>query len=170
MNLAAFALATILRILPHPSPAWHEPQADYEARAATIANAAVLAARHDRDLLVAELVVVDFESSFNPAVHAGTKRGDGGKALCLAQLHRNGHDAATWEALAGLDADSTARCLGAEANALRWALMRCQRLDSKYGWPEAIVLYGTGRTCRADETGNRKGFEARADEWRRLRS
>jgi hypothetical protein len=38
-------------------------------------------------------------------------------------------------------------------------------LTPQWGWPEAMVLYGTGRTCRAEETQWKNIFKDRANKW-----
>jgi hypothetical protein len=119
---------------------------------------------------MAMAVVVTFwgESRFSPLIQAGEHRGDGGRALCLGQLHQGSLTPEEWQRLAGLDLESTTRCATVTAQRLKGAWWYCHDLNPKHSWPEAFVLYGSGRTCRAEETPWKGIFVDRAEKWATL--
>lgn len=168
MTPAAIVWA-MLRLQPAPNPEWGEAQVDYEARVGRIADAVADASRHDRALALAVVVKFWGESRFSPFVQAGIERGHNG-AICLGQHERLGRTLAEWYGLAGLSREATARCADATAAALRRHLAYCRARDPAAGYPEAMVLYGTGRTCNADETPSKvhDEFLRRAQFWAML--
>lgn len=150
MNLSS-ALLTIALSLPPP---WQstEPPAQYRARLTTIADA-IADVAPDRTWAAVLLAVVYGESRFRRSVHAGEKLGDCHRgtcrAICLAQLHRNGRSEAEWRALAGTSPEATKRCVRAAYEALRRAQNWCRARHGTAGIAEALSLYGTGSTCRS---------------------
>ncbi len=168
--LVTSILAAILTLMPAPSPNWGETQAEFKDRMALVSQAVARAsevARPPQRHALAMALVVTFwgESRFSPLIQAGTHRGDGGDALCLGQLHQGDLTHEEWLGLAGLDLESTTRCATVAAKRMKGAWWYCHGLDSRYSWPEAFVLYGSGRTCRAEETAWKNIFVDRANKW-----
>lgn len=96
------------------------------------------------------LVMLDAESwHFRRDVHSGERKGDGGKAICLGQAHRAPLlTRAEWLGLAGLDHQSTRRCVRHtlrvfELHAKRCGVTRWARRDVA----KVIAGYGTGYSC-----------------------
>jgi hypothetical protein len=166
ISAAAIALA-ILRLLPVPNPEWGETQADYRARVDIIAEAIAVATHGSRALAMAVVVKFDGESKFSPFVQAGIERGHNG-AICLGQHERLKRSLVEWYGLAGLSLKATTRCAYATADALRKSLAYCRARDPGAGYPEAMVAYGTGRTCNADESRRADLFRERAEKWSML--
>ena len=153
----AVILAAILHLMPSPSPAWGETPVGFRHRMELIARSIDTATRtvrtdHRRQLALAVVVVFWGEGRFSPHVQSGVRRGDGGRAICLAQAHQGELTELEWLSLAGLDAESTTSCAIVAAQRLKRAWRYCRDLDPKFSWQEAMVLYGTGRTCRAEES------------------
>jgi hypothetical protein len=119
---------------------------------------------------MAMAIVVTFwgESRFSPLVQSGEHRGDGGKAICLGGNHQESLSEAEWLGLAGLDLESTTRCATLTAQRLKSAWWYCYGLDPKFSWPHAMVLYGSGKTCRAEETHWKNIFLDRGEKWAAL--
>ena len=166
-------LAAILALIPAPSPNWGETDQEFRARAASIAEAIAKASEiarpvQRRQIAMAIVVVFWGESRFSPFVQSGEHRGDGGAALCLGGLHQLSLSDEEWRGLAGLDLESTTRCATVAAKRLKSAWWYCHDLDPKFGWPAAFVLYGSGRTCRAEETSWKGIFNDRAEKWAAL--
>jgi len=164
---AAVILAAILSLVPAPSATWNETPLEYRTRAELIATAIdETTATHE----LAMAVVVTFwgESRFSPAIHAGARRGDNGHAICMGQHHRLSRSRAEWLALAGTDLESTKRCSLATAEMLYRARGHCRSLIPRADYPQAFVLYGTGRTCLDRETRWAGIFRDRAAKWRSL--
>jgi len=115
-------------------------------------------------------IVVTFwgEGRFSPLVQSGEHRGDGGRAICLGGHHQEGLSEEEWLGLAGLDLESTTRCAALTAKRLKSAWWYCHGQDPKHSWKEAIVLYGTGRTCRAEESRWKNIFIDRGEKWAAL--
>jgi hypothetical protein len=166
VSAAAIALA-ILRLLPAPNPEWGETQAEYRARVTIIAEAVAVASRRDRSLAMAVVVKFHGESRFSPFVQAGIERGHNG-AICLGQHERLKRTLVEWYGLAGLSLEATTRCAYATADALKKHLAYCRARDPGAGYPQAFVLYGTGRTCNADESRRADIFRERAEKWSML--
>jgi len=166
-------LAAILLLMPAPSPKWGETQAEFRERMELIAQAineatTVVRAPHRRQMAMAIVVTFWGEGRFSPLVQAGEHRGDGGRAICLGGHHQEGLSYDEWLGLAGLDLESTTRCATVTAKRLKSARWYCYGRDPKSSWPEALVLYGTGRTCRADESRWRSIFVDRGEKWAAL--
>jgi hypothetical protein len=167
--------AAILSLMPAPSPAWNETQEQYEARVDTISEA-IHSTAENRGMAFGLVVTYWGESRFSPRIHEGTRRGDGGLSICLGQIRRdpkltaesNPLEYAAWEALGGTSLEATTLCVQRSAKIMRGAYWHCRSLDPKWGMPEAFVLYGSGRTCRAHETPYRGIFEDRGRKWRDL--
>ena len=166
-------LAAILTLMPAPSPKWDESQAEFRARMELISQAiadATQVARPPQRHQMAMAIVVTFwgESRFSPLVQSGEHRGDGGHALCLGGNHQEKLTEAEWLSLAGLDLESTTRCATVTAQRLKSAWWYCHGLNPKWSWPESLVLYGSGRTCRAEETHWKNIFVDRGEKWAAL--
>lgn len=105
---------------------------------------------------------------FDPAVHAGKTRGDGGKAACLGQLHqvRGWVSRAEWLASQGTGLAATRVCARITIRVLGMHADRC-RLARPWSEPQVAQLfgaYGTGRTCH----GRFRWAQNRARMWRLL--
>lgn len=166
-------LAAILTLMPAPSPKWDESQPEFQARMELIARAideAVKVARPPQRHQMAMAIVVTFwgESRFSPLVQSGEHRGDSGLALCLGGHHQENLSREAWLGLAGLDLESTTRCATLTAQRLKSAWWYCHGLNPKWSWPESLVLYGSGRTCRAEETHWKNIFVDRGEKWATL--
>lgn len=166
-------LAAILKLMPAPSPKWHESDEEFRTRMELIAQAIddashVAKAPHRQNLAMAIVVTFWGESRFSPLVQAGEHRGDGGKAICMGSNHQERLSTEEWLGLAGLDLESTTRCATVTALRLKGGYHYCHARDPRYSWPEALVLYGTGRTCHAEETRWREIFVDRANKWATL--
>jgi len=166
-------LAAILMLMPAPSPKWNETQPEFRARMELVSQAIARASEvakppQRRQLAMALVVTMWGESQFSPLIQDGTHRGDGGKALCLGQLHQGDLTEAQWRGLVGLDLESTTRCATVAAQRLKGAWWYCHGLDPKHSWPAAFVLYGSGRTCKAEETAWKGIFVDRANKWATL--
>lgn len=166
-------LAAILALMPAPSPKWGESELEFRARMELIAQAIgtaskVAKAPYRHQLAMAVVVTFWGESRFSPLVQAGEHRGDSGKAICLGSNHQERLSSEEWLGLAGLDLESTTRCATVTAERLKSAWYYCHERDPKHSWPEALVLYGTGRTCHADETRWMNIFIDRGSKWAAL--
>jgi hypothetical protein len=166
-------LAAILTLMPGPSPKWEETNDAFLARMELIASSIAEASKgakapQRRQMAMAIVVTFWGESRFSPLVQAGEHRGDGGQAICLGSNHQMGLTREEWLGLAGLDLESTTRCATLTAKRLKSAWWFCHELSSKYSWPEAFVLYGSGRTCRAEETQWKNIFLDRGAKWATL--
>lgn len=172
--MANFILAAILVLMPAPSPKWGESDVEFRARMELIAQAVDAAtskvARPSQRRHMAVAIVVTFwgEGRFSPLVQAGEHRGDGGAAICLGGNHQVNLTHEEWLGLAGLDLESTTRCATVTAERLKSAWWYCHGLDPKNHWPEALVLYGTGKTCRAEESKWKNIFIDRGEKWAAL--
>lgn len=150
-------LAAILWLLPAPSPKWNETPEAFHARMSLIADsvdqAVQFAKPADRKQLGLAVVVKFWgESRFAPLVHSGAKLGDGGRAICMGQHQRNRLSENEWRSLGGADLNSTTRCAELTAKRLKAAFWYCYERDHKYGWTNAFTLYGTGRSCRPEDS------------------
>jgi len=166
-------LAAILVLMPAPSPKWGESQPEFRTRmelvAQAIGEASKVAKVPQRHQLAMALVVTFWgEGRFSPLVQAGEHRGDSGAAICLGGLHQGNLTHEEWLALGGLDLASTTRCATVAAERLKHAWWYCYGLDKKGSWAEALVLYGSGRTCHAEETHWKNIFVDRAEKWATL--
>ena len=166
-------LAAILSLMPAPSPKWGESQTEFRARMELIAQAVAEASKvakptQRRQIVMAMVVTFWGEGRFSPFVQAGQHRGDGGKAICLGGLHQGNLTQEEWLGLAGRDLESTTRCATVTAQRLKNAWRYCHEISPKHSWPEAFVLYGSGRTCRAEETQWKNIFVDRASKWATL--
>lgn len=173
MNLLVIVLTAIFSLMPAPSPKWGETPEAYRARATMIAErvvAVVQTAKPKARKMLALAIVVTFhgESRFSPAVHSGEHRGDGGRAICMGGNHRLSLSEEEFEGLAGTSPEATERCARVTADRLVRSYWYCKELDARAGYPEAFVLYGTGRTCRANETKWSGIFEGRGHRWEAL--
>jgi len=171
--MTSIILAAILTLMPAPSPKWGETNSDFHARAQLIAQSideASKVARPPQRRHMAMAIVVTFwgEGRFSPLVQSGEHRGDGGAAICLGGNHQEKLSPEEWLGLAGLDLESTTRCATVTAQRLKSAWWYCHDLDPKHSWPEAFVLYGSGRTCRAAETRWKNIFVDRGEKWAAL--
>lgn len=166
-------LAAILTLMPAPSPKWEESNEAFRTRmtliAQAIAEASKVAKAPQRHQMAMAIVVTFWgESRFSPLVQSGEHRGDGGAAICLGSNHQINLSQEAWLGLAGLDLESTTRCATVTAERLKSAWWFCHGLDPKHSWPQAFVLYGSGRTCRAEETPWKSIFIDRGEKWATL--
>jgi len=166
-------LAAILVLMPGPSPKWGESDIEFRARMELIARSIEKAsevARPSQRRHMAMAITVTFwgESRFSPLVQSGEHRGDGGAAICLGGNHQEKLTREEWVGLAGLDLESTTRCATVTAERLKSAWWYCHGVDPKHSWPEALVLYGTGRTCKAEESRWKNIFIDRGEKWAAL--
>ncbi len=164
--MTQYILAAILSLMPGPSPKWNESNAEFQARMQLVAHAIADASRiahpaYRQELAMAVVVTFWGESRFSPLIQAGEHRGDSGKAICLGQHHQNELSREEWLGLAGTDLESTTRCARLTAERLKSAWHYCP----EHSWPAAFVLYGSGRTCHADETQWSGIFRDRARKW-----
>ena len=168
-------LTAILTLMPAPAPNWNESYAAFHERMELIAQSIDTAAQiakpaQRRPMALAVVVTFWGEGRFSPLVQSGEHRGDGGAAICLGGLHQNELDRDTWLALGGVDLESTTRCATVTVQRLKSAWWYCHGLDPKFSWPQALVLYGTGRTCRAEESAWKNIFIDRASKFALLYS
>lgn len=168
MIAPAIVLSALLSLMPSPSPAWNETQEQYLTRAGIIAQAIADASDGKRQRAMAILTLFWGESRFSPLIHAGLRRGDGGKAICLGQHHQLSRSTEEWVSLAGTDLEATTRCARATGDALVRAWHYCNARDPRADYTEAFVLYGSGRTCHADESRWKNIFLDRGAKWRAL--
>lgn len=166
-------LAAILTLMPAPSPKWGESNETFRTRMTLVAQAiseASKVAKTPQRHQMAMAIVVTFwgESRFSPLVQSGDHRGDGGLAICLGGNHPGNLSQEAWLGLAGLDLESTTRCATVTAERLKSAWWFCHGLDPKHSWPQAFVLYGSGRTCLAEETPWKNIFIDRGEKWAAL--
>lgn len=146
-----------------PAPAYvEEPEAQAE-RFGTIAYAIERATAEEHagwpwtlDELGAMVAVVSWYESgrFDPSVHSGKRKGDGGRSHCLAGIMNVGgswNTSAEWRGAVGLDLEPTTTCMQLSARFMSRHAGRCfgrnpGRLDQ---WKAAVLFwaYGTGRGC-----------------------
>lgn len=168
--------AAILFLMPGPSPKWNETHPEFKERMMIISRTIREASKiienpvERRHLEMAMVVTYWGEGRFSPLVQSGEHRGDGGLAICLGGLHQNKLTEVEWLGLAGLDYESSLRCANVTAQRMVSAKRYCQGLDVKFSWPEAMVLYGTGRTCRANESKWENIFLDRGTKWATIRA
>jgi hypothetical protein len=169
-------LAAILTLMPTPSPKWGESYTEFRARMELIAQAISYGSQvvdgevPRRQLAMAVAVTFWGEGRFSPLVQAGERRGDSGLAICLGGLHPVDLSHEEWLKLAGLDLESTTRCATVTAQRLKRSIGYCRNLDPRATWTHAFTLYGTGRTCRPEETRWKAIFIDRGEKWGRLAS
>jgi len=173
MNLFPYILSAIYSLMPSPSPKWNETKEHYEARMEVTARAVEASLQkvrgaHRMQMAMAEVVVFWGETRFNPELHSGERLGDGGLAICFGQHHQLWRTRSEWKALAGQDLEATTRCAEQTALGLKRAWHYCNKLNSKAGYTEAFVLYGTGKTCVAHESRYEEVFKQRERKWKAL--
>lgn len=155
MSLAAYLTAIAVSL---PAP-WYPPDEPVETCAERLDRVMLIAEAHAieaelipdgwgwdaRDLALAGLVVTWHESGrWRLEVHDGSKRGDGGKSVCIGQIHGGTED------LVGTSLEATRRCVREVYRHLGTHWRRCLRADRA---PEAYALgavfagYGTGHSC-----------------------
>jgi hypothetical protein len=120
------------------------------ARLETIARA--VAAESGGDVETAAMLwVIGSEESggFAADVHRGTRRGDGGASICLAQIHRSNPAGRPWASLAGTGLHATRRCFAAARRTLAFARSHCEARSHRGSLLRAtLAVYGTGsRDC-----------------------
>lgn len=159
--MKAIILAAILHVMPGPSPAWNETKDVFRDRMGMIAEAIAKAAPN-RYYALGAVTVFYWEARFSPRLHSGERRGDRGNAICLGQHHRNGRSEDEWEGLAGVTPEATLKCAQATVDALMAADRRCRaRHGASSDLTAGFTLYGTGRTCRPEQTKYPKNFRGR---------
>lgn len=181
MTLAA-KLLTVALALPAP---WYPPERPPETgleralRIQRLTEALVLEAKNPpacwrwstADLAWAGLVITWWESGrWRVEVHDGTRRGDAGRSVCLAQIHDGG------EELVGTDLASTRRCIRTAYEHLARHARRCLPKDAEPSpWHMAAVFtgFGTGHSCDpahdSPHLGSNWALE-RARQWWRLKT
>ena len=177
MSVAAWLTAVALSLPAPVYPSDAQPETPDE-RTARVAMIAEVAAKESRDPLrwpgwrhkeraLMLLVKAWYESGlFALEVHTGKKRGDGGKSVCLAQIHRGPWlDDELWKSLPGTSREATSRCFAVAYAMLTKAHCYCTPRAPPGEWVVASVyaLYGTGRTCDPLES-----TLERAQRWRKL--
>lgn len=141
--MTALILAVLLALAPHPSGG--ETADEHRARLESIAEAVdevslveppIGAAEGGYERTAAVLVAVAwYESGFDWAVDLGGKRGDGGKAVCMMQVHpRPGLSPESLEA-------SRTACFRAGLQVARRSFGRCGGFPSLGG----LAAYTSGR-------------------------
>lgn len=168
MIAPSIVVTAVLSLMPEPSPKWNESLAAYQERVEMIAQAIASASDGKRQRAMAIVVVFWGESRFSPLIHSGEHRGDGGKAICLGQHQQINRTPDEWEALAGITLEATTRCARATGDALFRSWHYCNALNPKSNYLQAFTLYGSGRTCRPEETQWKNIFIDRGDKWARL--
>jgi len=147
MDIEALVIAAVFWLVPSPAPHWRETQDQYNERVKTIA-VATSETTNDPEMALAIVTQFRYESHFSKNVHSGKKLGDGGRAICLGQHHINWRTKSEWQALAGLDLESTLRCASATRDALQAGRRFCRVNHGKrIDWRHIFSYYSTGRSC-----------------------
>jgi hypothetical protein len=148
-----------------------ESMASYESRLGTIAQAQARAALESQSdalaLAAAGVVVWREESRFRLDVHAGTRRGDHGRAICMGSIHPWAPD---WATLAGTDAEATYRCAVRTQQSLRSGLAMCAKGRADR-WAYAFEYYALGHCAEPGKESRKRaamqaGLESRL--WRNI--
>jgi hypothetical protein len=154
MTFFARLLAAALALPPPYYSPGHEPEtaAARSARIEVIVSAAVDEAKAaegwpgTREQLAAAILSVSWFESRRWAleVHAGTRRGDRGASVCLAQIWTGDRS------LAGTSPEATRRCFKKAAEILALHAGRCGiRQIDEFQMARLLGAYGTGRTCHS---------------------
>jgi len=129
-----------------------EPRDERLDRLSTIVLAADIAARevysdeqHLRAWTAALLAKGEPESNhWDLRVHSGAMRGDGGKAICLGQVHASRLlPRAEWARTVGTDEEATVRCWRAVLRYLRGFHGLCGGEYTADGFARAFAAYGS---------------------------
>jgi len=176
MTARGAAIAAVVLRLCHPVPSEGETRPEFLARVNVIGEGVDEAARAvpwrfgRRAMAAAVLVIFEGESRFDLEVHAGRRRGDHGRAICLGSVHAS-KLAPDWAELGGTDADATFRCARAVARNLRskaWECVTPDALSPAAGLSiraMALIFEGYGRGHCAEP--GRQAWE-RAEDWAAL--
>lgn len=123
---------------------------EFEARVTMIAEEVVALDATLEEKALTAATIRDESQKFLLSVHAGTKRGDRGRAWCLGQLHKNPWLPSPQDTV-GTDRESTRRCLNGVLAAYRGGKSKrsCSSVD------RAIAMYATGRGCGAQWEGTK---------------
>lgn len=124
-----------------------ESMASYESRLGTIARAWADVTT-DPAIAAAGVALWRAESRFRLDVHAGTRKGDHGRATCLGSVHPWAKD---WATLAGVDLEATERCARATMQALRSGYVMCG-----HTWAYAYEYYAVGHCSEPGEESRRR--------------
>ncbi len=154
-----------------PAPAEAEPPAERAARIAVVAHTIAAETHGVREAALVAVTVWEESDSLRRSVHAGERRGDGGKATCLGQIHAQlAVRRAEWLTLHGTDAAATRRCIAATVRLYRLMGARCDRRGDTAAERLArrAAAYATGRTCSADGWKGAWRRAWRAERWVRL--
>ena len=131
---AAFILGLMVLLVPPKRQEINgEKEADAKERYSVIAQAIADESKGDHDVARFLTTVVRHESSFARSVHLGSKKGDGGKSWCLAQINIGTNPKAktlfTWyeaRSLVGTEYPATRRCVHTAAEFIRMAMRMCK--------------------------------------------
>jgi hypothetical protein len=137
----------------------------YESRLRTIALAIASECRTP-DEAAAVLETWREESRFRLDVHAGSYRGDHGKANCMGSIHPSAK-VPDWSELGGIDLAATKRCAARTIQFLRSGLWMCAHgRTGKDAWAHAFEYYAVGHCAEPrDESVSRADMQ-RSIAWR----
>ena len=149
--------AAILALLADRAPQQYAAEPDRFAVIAVATERAVKAAlprwhRPEKLLLAALLTAALRESGFRKDIHSGELRGKAGE-ICLVQIHPRNPvwrtvGAPSFDALGGVDLQSTTYCLTAGALSLARAASYCGARHYRKNWAQAMwTLYHYGSKC-----------------------
>jgi hypothetical protein len=165
MTARGAAIAAVVLRLCRPAPSEGETRPEFLARVSVIGEGVNEAAREvpwrfgRRAMVAAVLVIFEGESRFDLEVHAGRRRGDHGRAICLGSVHAS-KLAPDWAELGGTDAGATFRCARAVARNLRAKAWECLPKDAigpgdMMGW--IFEGYGRGHCAPPGEQAAARG-------------
>ena len=163
--MGPFTAVTFLVALAHEAPVVYAQDPN---RIAVIAVAAERAQseilpqweRHARLLGAGIIVAALSESRLDASVHAGSRRGLQGE-ICLTQIHPINASwrtyAPSFEALAGIDIESTSWCLATGARTLMSMDRRCHMNGYRSHWLASMwTAYQFGGRCRPSDEGRKR--------------
>jgi len=133
-------------------PSEVEPPHERDARLQVIAYAIATESRNVDEAALVARTMWEESAHMRLDVHSGKRKGDDGKATCLAQIHsQHAVPRREWRELAGTDPGSTRRCVAASLKLYRIVAARC---DRKHDGPlmrdaRRATGYATGRRCDA---------------------
>lgn len=167
-SAVAIWLFGIFAALPGPDEA-EDPAARRERLGVVAVSIALEAADVDEAALIARTVWEE-SGRLRRDVHAGQRKGDKGRAVCLGQVHAQLLvPRREWRRLHGTDIDATRRCIAAVARLYRAVGARCDRNRDPPLIRDArrAAAYATGRSCRSDAWRGALPRARAAAEWRR---
>lgn len=158
-------MSTVLALMLAQSPAWGETEtyAERAERFEVIAAAAAIESafhpegwRWSALTMTATLLATTYEEGWHwsLAVHSGKRLGDGGRARCLAQLHKHPTwvPGPMWKATTGVDLDATQLCFRGAARVLAHYSATCvserqAATDLEGSLARVVAGFGTGTSC-----------------------